>query len=122
VLCLGGSTTFCADVADEHTWPSVLQRYLNRQCSRVVVVENLGRMGATASNRLQYLRKAIVANDVAAVILLFGVNDAGWVQLRDLQGLSLPIRRLIASGLGYLVSVISFLVDRLGDDADGTPQ
>jgi len=114
VLCLGGSTTFCGDVADEHTWPSVLQRYLNRQCSRVVVVENLGRMGATASNRLQYLRKAIVTNDVAAVILLFGVNDAGWVQLRDLQGLSLPIRQLVTSGLGMSRFSYRFLGGPIG--------
>jgi len=99
VLCLGGSTTFCGDVSDKQTWPSVLQQSL-KDAQIPVRVENLGRMGATAINRLVLLRKREQLDDVDAVVLLFGINDAGWVQLRDLEGLPLVIRQLIASPLG----------------------
>lgn len=113
VLCLGGSTTFCGEVGDNQTWPSVLQQSLND--ARIPVrVENLGRMGATAINRLVLLREREQLDDVDAVVLLFGINDAGWVQLRDLEGIPLVIRQLIASRLGVSRLAYKFVERRVG--------
>lgn len=108
VLCLGGSTTFCGDVSDRDTWPSVLQRWLN-EAGLHLRVENAGRMGATAINRLKLLHERERLDDVRVVVLLMGVNDAGWVQLRDLVDLPILVRRLISTRFGltrfaYLVA------------------
>lgn len=113
VLCLGGSTTFCGDVGDKQTWPSVLQQSLN-DAQIPVRVENLGRMGATAINRLVLLRERECLDDVDAVVLLFGINDSGWVQLRDLEGIPIVIRRLIASQLGISRLAYKLIQRRVG--------
>ena len=113
VLCLGGSTTFCGDVSDSDTWPSVLQRSLNDAGLRVQV-ENLGRMGATAINRLGLIRDQERLEDVRVVVLLFGINDAGWVQLRDLVDLPILVRRMIASRLGLTQVVYRLAGRRIG--------
>jgi hypothetical protein len=78
VLCLGGSTTFCFEVADQRTWASVLQRRLNERGGRPLRVRNLGIGGTPGLERIHTYRLAMQpqAGDVA--VFLFGDNDSGW--------------------------------------------
>lgn len=103
IICLGGSTTFCADTADDYTWPSVLQRRITA-LGIPLRVENYGRNGATAINRLDLLRQLIEKHDVRVVVLYFGANDSGWQRLRDLVGLPLLVR---------LVALLPFKLTRI---------
>jgi lysophospholipase L1-like esterase len=77
VLCLGGSTTFCYEVADRRTWASVLQRRLNERGGRPLRVQNLGIGGTPGLERIYTYRLAMQpqAGDVA--VFLFGHNDSG---------------------------------------------
>jgi lysophospholipase L1-like esterase len=124
VVCLGGSTTFCADVPDHETWASVLQREF-RERGIPLRVENRGRMGATARNRLQYLRQHILLDEVRAVILYFGVNDSGWKALRDRIGMPKISNLAFRSGLAtasFLSSIVEpqFITDLAKDVAQST--
>jgi hypothetical protein len=80
VLCLGGSTTFCFEVADQRTWASVLQRRLNERGGRPLRVRNLGIGGTPGLERISTYRLTTQpqAGDIA--VFLFGDNDSGWKQ------------------------------------------
>jgi len=74
----GGSTTVCAEVPDQYTWPTQLQAQVKD--ARFAVV-NHGVFGATALDRLRALRaETIRPGDV--VVFYIGVNDSriGMVQ------------------------------------------
>jgi len=75
VICLGGSTMFCYEVADAWTLPVRIQVRLN-ELGRIVRVENYGLGGATLGDRARALRSIELARgDV--VFVLFGVNEVG---------------------------------------------
>jgi len=76
VLIFGGSTTFCADVPDFMTYPSILQRRLNGRGAKRRV-ENYGKSAATSTDRVIVLEgvKDLSKGDI--VIFYIGVNEAG---------------------------------------------
>ena len=107
VFCLGGSTTFCTEVRDISTWPSVLQRLVveaghgaNYRC------RNLGIPGTPGLERIWAL--PYVANlqrgDVS--VFLFGDNDSGWKMYGNREGMywdNLPrILRLVGTLADFL--------------------
>lgn len=74
VFIFGGSTTFCGNVPDSLTWPSLLSRDLAPLGFEVV---NLGVSGVGSVDRLRRLRS--ILNEIHSgdtVIFYFGVNDA----------------------------------------------
>ena len=76
VLILGGSTTFCAEVPDDMTFSSILQRLLNdRHAKRRV--ENFGKSASTSTNRVTVLEKVDDLSKGDIVIFYIGVNEAG---------------------------------------------
>ena len=76
VLILGGSTTFCAEVPDDMTFSSILQRLLNdRHAKRRV--ENFGKSAATSTDRVTVLEKVDDLSKGDIVIFYIGVNEAG---------------------------------------------
>jgi hypothetical protein len=109
VLCLGGSTTFCYEVADRRTWASVLQRRLNERDGRPSRVRNLGIGGTPGLERIHTYRLTMQpqAGDIA--VFLFGDNDSGWRQYGIRTGmvhahLPRPVRLLLR---GSYVSELS---------------
>ena len=76
VLIFGGSTTFCGEVPDQLTYPSVLQRILNDRDSGLLV-ENYGKSAATATDRVQVLKTVYDLNKNDIVIFYVGVNESG---------------------------------------------
>ena len=76
VLIFGGSTTFCAEVPDDMTFSSILQRLLNdRHAKRRV--ENFGKSASTSTNRVTVLEKVDDLSKGDIVIFYIGVNEAG---------------------------------------------
>ena len=76
VLIFGGSTTFCAEVPDDMTFSSILQRLLNdRHAKRRV--ENFGKSAATSTDRVTVLEKVDDLSKGDIVIFYIGVNESG---------------------------------------------
>ena len=76
VLIFGGSTTFCAEVPDDMTFSSILQRLLNdRHAKRRV--ENFGKSASTSTNRVTVLEKVDDLSKGDIVIFYIGVNESG---------------------------------------------
>jgi len=76
VLIFGGSTTFCGEVPDRFTHPSILQRQLNDRDSGLIV-ENYGKSAATATDRVEVLKSIDDLNENDIVIFYVGVNESG---------------------------------------------
>ena len=76
VLIFGGSTTFCGEVPDQLTYPSVLQRILNDRDSGLLV-ENYGKSAATATDRVQVLKTVDDLDENDIVVFYVGVNESG---------------------------------------------
>ncbi len=76
VLIFGGSTTFCGEVPDQLTYPSVLQRILNDRDSGLMV-ENYGKSAATATDRVQVLKTVDDLDENDIVVFYVGVNESG---------------------------------------------
>jgi len=76
VLIFGGSTTFCGEVPDRFTHPSILQRHLNDRDSGLIV-ENYGKSAATATDRVEVLKSIDDLNKNDIVIFYVGVNESG---------------------------------------------
>lgn len=74
VYVVGGSTTFAAEVPDQHTIPSQLQVLLNQKFGDVYRVENLGAVTATVAQQIELL-KTIRLKEGDVVIFYDGVND-----------------------------------------------
>jgi lysophospholipase L1-like esterase len=80
LLVFGGSTVFCADVRDEETWCSHLQRRLNQR-GFPLRVDNFGRSGSTLLNRVAWATSNLELTRGDVILLYFGVNDVGHVFL-----------------------------------------
>ncbi len=76
VLIFGGSTTFCGEVPDRFTYPSILQRMINDRNSGLLV-ENYGKSAATATDRVQVLKSIDDLGENDIVIFYVGVNESG---------------------------------------------
>ena len=117
VLCLGGSTTFCREVADGNTWPSILQRRVNEvDIGRTQRVRNLGIPGTPGLERINTFVHATKIHGGDTAIFLFGDNDSGWVQYGEREGVysyHLPIilRRLV--GYGEVLELAGWLYGEL---------
>lgn len=79
-LFLGGSTTFCLEVEDESTVSSCIQRSLNLDEDNLIQCHNLAWPGLKVSKIKDFLDRGLISYpDTKKVIVLFGVNDAGWI-------------------------------------------
>ena len=76
IMIFGGSTTFCGEVPDRFTYPSILQRMLNDRNSGLLV-ENFGKSAATATDRVEVLKSIDDLNENDVVIFYVGVNESG---------------------------------------------
>jgi lysophospholipase L1-like esterase len=74
VLCLGDSTTFGANVEDEHTYPAHLRAALARDGVDAAVV-NGGCPRWTITDQLEFLERALPALRPRVVVRLFCGND-----------------------------------------------
>jgi len=87
ILCLGGSTTFCMEVADDRTWSSVLQGVVNGfDAPERYRVENFGIPGVPCLERVATLRNALSLSRGDVAVVLFGDNDAGWAMYGNRAG------------------------------------
>jgi len=74
VLFFGGSTTFDAEVSDQYTYSSQVQRLFN-DSGYQIRVENHGLTGAAAIHLTRELRKVKI-NEGDVVVFLIGVNES----------------------------------------------
>ena len=87
LFCFGGSTTWCMEVQDGSTWPSVLQkRLMDDDHSSTQRVRNLGLPGAPGLERINTFVHATKIHGGDTAIFLFGDNDSGWKMYGDRQG------------------------------------
>jgi lysophospholipase L1-like esterase len=89
VFCLGGSTTFCIEVRDGSTWPSVLQRMIAESNGAIYKCRNLGIPGTPGLERIWALRYATDLQRGDIAVLLFGDNDSGWKMYGNREGMYL---------------------------------
>lgn len=88
VLCFGGSTTFCVEVADDGTWPSVLQLCIARDLSPVsICVRNLGIGGTPGLERILTYKYKFSPKSGDVAVFLFGDNDSGWKMYGSREGM-----------------------------------
>lgn len=78
VFCLGGSTTFCIEVPDKRTWPSVLQENLAMESRKNFRVRNFGISGTPGLERINTFLSTITPKSGDLAVFLFGDNDSGW--------------------------------------------
>ena len=76
VLIFGGSTTFCAEVPDQLTHASILQRMLNNRKTGLIV-KNYGKSAATSTDRVKTLKTINDLNQDDIVIFYVGINESG---------------------------------------------
>ncbi len=76
VLIFGGSTTFCAEVPDQLTHASILQRMLNDRDSGLIV-KNYGKSAATSTDRVKVLKTINDLTDDDIIIFYVGINESG---------------------------------------------
>ena len=75
IILLGGSTIFNAQVPNEKTIASLLQKKIN-ESNHNATVYNFGKSGATTSDRLNVVFDKFLLRPNDMVINYFGVNDA----------------------------------------------
>jgi lysophospholipase L1-like esterase len=77
IVCLGASTTFCAEASDNaHTWPARLQADLAaRYPDRSIRVINAGIPGYCIEHSAENLRRRVLPLDPDVVILYHAHND-----------------------------------------------
>lgn len=87
VMCFGGSTTFCIEVSNYHTWASYLQRLINARAGTLFRVHNRGIPGVPGLDRIAAFRYLTELRRGDIAVFLFGDNDAGWIQWYPNPGL-----------------------------------
>jgi lysophospholipase L1-like esterase len=75
ILAIGGSTTECAALDDEDTWPHDLMLSLTAVEGRKVWVQNAGVSGHTSTDHLYMLRTNPFVRRADLILILVGVND-----------------------------------------------
>ena len=74
MFCVGGSTTACGMCADEDTWPSRLQSYLEEKECNIEVI-NAGTLGWTSYQELLLVREELIHYKPDILILHEGWNE-----------------------------------------------
>ena len=82
IVTVGGSTTECRELADDKTWPQVLDTKLKGDF-RHLWLNNAGLSGHSTYGHLALVRGYLVKLKPKVVIFLVGCNDIG---LKDLNG------------------------------------
>jgi lysophospholipase L1-like esterase len=94
ILALGDSFTFGPYVANEDTWPALLEAELrNADPTRPVQVLNAGIAGYGVAQELDYLKEKGLALRPALVLLAFYPNDINEVQPERQQLFQRPTRK-----------------------------
>ena len=76
VVCLGDSRTFGMGVSQEQTYPSQLERLLQKRCpNKRIEVINCGILGYTVFQGWQLFERRVTAMDPDVVTVLFDFND-----------------------------------------------
>lgn len=89
LMVFGGSTTFCAEVPNELTWPSLLQELLNAD-GTLLAVENHGFGGATMLSLTPHVT-ASNPRDGDAIVFYIGVNEMAYMlvsRISDRRGIA----------------------------------
>jgi len=74
IYVLGGSTVFCAEVPDDYTMPSYLQKLINEKYKNKYRVVNLGASSVNITQEVERLKSiSFQQNDI--VIMFDGAND-----------------------------------------------
>ena len=81
VYLFGGSTMFCAEVPDNLTISSFLQRLFNIS-SNSLKVHNCGLPGATTVDRTRMLMEVVEIKRGDVAVFYIGDNDSGWIDHR----------------------------------------
>ena len=81
VYLFGGSTMFCAEVPDNLTISSFLQRLFNLS-SNSLQVYNCGLPGATTVDRTRMLMEVVEIKRGDVAVFYIGDNDSGWIDHR----------------------------------------
>lgn len=76
ILAIGGSTTECVYLGDEHGWTQLLEGKMNSTSNQVITVGNVGSAGLGAPNHYLQLKHLVPQYEhIDLVIVLVGVND-----------------------------------------------
>jgi len=76
IITLGGSTTY-GGVSNEKTWPGHLQRIIEEYIpDKKIEVINAGKMGATTSYELEFVKNKLLLLDPDLIIMYDGWNDS----------------------------------------------
>lgn len=77
IWVFGGSTTYCSEVADNVTWPSILQQYVNEQVPNASFeIINFGVTTINSYQELERLRLELTKDTPPVLCIFFdGVND-----------------------------------------------
>lgn len=105
ILAIGGSTTECRLLSDEHTWPAVLERRLAARVPRLWL-NNAGLDGHSTYGHLMLLQQVVAPLRPRYALFLIGVNDVGRDDLNDFDRAMLLERR----GVGDRVVAASELL------------
>jgi len=76
IIVLGGSTTECLYLSQNLTWPSLLEKQLNKNYGNKYQIFNGGRSGLNSNHHLIQLQKLLKNNNwIDVIIVLEGIND-----------------------------------------------
>ena len=76
ILTMGGSTTLCAYLDDDKTWPALVQKMLKITADSCMVwLGNIGKDGLTTRNHVLQMLYFIPQYPVDAILILAGIND-----------------------------------------------
>lgn len=81
-VTVGGSTTACVGLTDEHAWPAVLFESLSARHS-AVWLNNAGMDGHSTFGHLMMMRQVLARLKPDYVLFLIGVNDVGRADLNE---------------------------------------
>lgn len=91
ILCLGGSTTECAYLNQDETWPGLVMQQINHaHTTQPVWVGNAGISGFSSTHHVRFAEESELMDEIDCLVVLVGVNDLG----RILEAGELEVDRL----------------------------
>lgn len=103
---MGGSSTFCPELAEDETWPEQLAARINRQDGEgSVEAINLGKVGASIDDVSTFFRDPLLGNPTEVVLIQSAFNNTFGIKQIDLRWESAPWHRalLYQRSLAYTV-------------------
>jgi len=128
VIALGNSCTFGVGVADDETWPRLLEKEMRRFHGADAEVLNAGVPGYTAYQGLRWLAARGLALRPDLVLLCFGFNDAAtWASRTDRETAraldarrrAAPLLRRSALAAGLARAARALLAGKGGGEENG---